>query len=63
MLARRDTGEKQAITLDALEQAITATLEDIQQTMYEKAKERLHEKHQTPTQSKTSSSFLPKKTG
>lgn len=44
MLARRDTGEKQAVTLEALEQTITATLEDIQRTMYEKAKERLHEK-------------------
>ena len=38
MLARRDTGEKQAVTLDALEQTITSTLEDIQQTMYEKLK-------------------------
>ena len=44
MLARRDTGEKQAVNLDALEQTITATLEDIQRTMFEKAKERLHEK-------------------
>lgn len=62
MLARRDTGEKQAVTLDALEQTITATLEDIQRTMFEKAKERLHEKHHKPSQSKTSSKFLQKKT-
>ena len=47
VLARRDTGEKIVVSLDQLEEKVKELLEDIQTTLYEKAKARRDSKTYT----------------
>lgn len=49
VLARRDTGEKITVSLDELEEKIPALLEEIQQNMFQRAKDRLESRTYTAT--------------